>query len=535
MRSTTLLMALLPLAVGSWAVGCGAQSASAPPGADAGGSSGGSSGGSGGSSGGTGNDGGPQSGTFTSYSPQGCAYSYAPPGVVSAGFTALAYDDDTTAVSATNGVPQRVRLGLGGGITKGQAGYADPTTTAALSWETTEYDHAAKLKIGTSATSMTTTRAGFVWTTPGSLGAPAVNMHEVHICGLMPGTTYYYQVGGGPTGSQVWSATQSFTTVPAPSTGSITIGVFGDARDNVNVWQLVHERMKQAGVAAMLVPGDVILEGADESEYQQWLGAIWKDPNNANGFLTLGEQMILPINGNHENDQPDSFANWAIPGVAGDQYAKTYDSFEIGPVHFIMIDDEHISNIGGGETDPEGSAQLTWIAADLKAANADRTAHPFIIALSHRGMFSTSNHAADTDVINTRAQLAPLYDTYKVDLAVNGHDHEYERSKPLNAGNPPTGAPTVVTAATGTQYVINAGAGADPYAINSDPQPYSSGVQVTFCGGGTACSTSPYVGIYSIMTLTPTAVSMKVYGLTLSATSYMDDPVVDTLMLTPKP
>ena len=49
------------------------------------------------------------------------------------------------------GIPQRVRVGLGGGTTMGQPGYADPTTTAAFTWETAESDHAAKVKIGTSA------------------------------------------------------------------------------------------------------------------------------------------------------------------------------------------------------------------------------------------------------------------------------------------------------------------------------------------------------------------------------------------------
>ncbi len=241
--------------------------------------------------------------------------------------------------------------------------------------------------------------------------------------------------------------------------------------------------------------------------------------------------MILPIDGNHENDSPDSFANWSIPGVAGDPYAETYASFDVGSVHFVLVDDMHISNITSGASDTEGSAQLKWLDADLAAAVADRTAHPFIVALSHRGLFSTSNHATDSDVHNARGQLAPLYDKYKVDLAVNGHDHEYERSKPLHAGNPPSGDPVV---GAGTQYIINAGAGADPYAINTSPQPYSSGVQVGFCGGGTSCSSSPYIGLYSIFTISATSVKATVYGLKPSSTSIMDDTVIDTLTLTPQ-
>jgi hypothetical protein len=143
-------------------------------------------------------------------------------------------------------------------------------------------------------------------------------------------------------------------------------------------------------------------------------------------------------------------------------------------------------------------------------------------------MFSTSYHAGDSDVLTTRGVLAPIYDQYKVDLDINGHDHEYERSKPLHAGNPPNGAPVV---GSGTTYIINAGAGADPYAINSSPQSYSSGVQQAFCGGGTACNTSPYIGLYAFLTATKTTLTLTSYGLKASSTSIADDTVIDTVTL----
>ena len=128
MRQGWLLLGVIAVAACS-----GGKSSSAPPGqGDDGGSSGG------------GDDGGsPQS--FT-YSPQGCQYTVSPPDVL--GYTDLALDSTTAPVDATNGAPQRVRLGLGGGTTKGQPGYADPTTTAAFTWETAESDQAAKVKIG---------------------------------------------------------------------------------------------------------------------------------------------------------------------------------------------------------------------------------------------------------------------------------------------------------------------------------------------------------------------------------------------------
>ena len=134
-----------------------------------------------------------------------------------------------------------MRVGLGGNTTKGAggaaspAGYADPTTTASFLWETAAYDTNAKVRFGTSPSQLTTTQAGFkLYASPPptvglGTGENPANMHQVDVCGLTPGTTYYYEVGGGAAGSEIWSATQSFTTVPgsrpparSPSASSAT-------------------------------------------------------------------------------------------------------------------------------------------------------------------------------------------------------------------------------------------------------------------------------------------------------------------------
>jgi hypothetical protein len=413
------------------------------------------------------------------------------------------------------GQPQRVRLGLGGGTTKGQPGYPDPTTTAVLTWETAESNHAARVKLGTSPSTLSTVQTGYTWDVKPVLGS-LTHFHEVHVCGLTPNTTYYYAVGGGPAASEVWSATQTFTTMPA--TGTVSLGVFGDARDTQATWQAVHTRMRDAGVLMSLVDGDVVDIGSDEVLYSQWLDAIWKDPNDATKFLTLGQQYILPINGNHEYDATTSFANWAIPGDGA--YAKTYASFDVGAAHVTMIDDEQIAS---DPTQAESVAQLAWIDRDLKLAAADRTNHPFLVVMNHRGLFSTSQHSADADVIAARAALAPLFDKYGVSLVINGHDHEYERTVPIVAGNPPSSDPQ--PSAQGTTYVICAGAGAEPYKVGTTTIPWRA--TKTAFGPGTS-----YIGTYALLTIAPTGLTLKAYGLKASATTVSGDDLLETVNLT---
>ncbi|HEY3818963.1 MAG TPA: fibronectin type III domain-containing protein [Polyangiaceae bacterium] len=491
----SLLLGLVPAIV----VSCGGRSSSAPPivGDDAGDDGGG--------------------GSSLLYAPASCKYTVSPPATL--GYTNLALDDDGP-VDPTMGAPVRVRVGLGGATTMGQPGYADPTTSAAFTWETAQQNNAAKVQMGTSPTALSQVSTGYAWTLVPVLGSADTYFHEVHVCGLTPDTTYFYQVGGGPAGSEVWSATQSFTTMPAtiPSEG-ITVGVFGDARDTVATWQAVHVRMKAVGVLMSLVGGDVVDIGAEEPLYSQWLSGIWQYPSGSSTFLTLGQQYILPINGNHENDTATSFANWAIPGDG--PYAETYASFAVGSVHFTMIDDEQIAESNSGA---EAQAQLAWVDQDLNAANGDRTNHPFIVVISHRGIFSTSLHSTDPDVLQARTSLAPLYDKYKVDLVVNGHDHEYERTYPITNGNPPTVQP----AGQGTTYVICAGAGADPYAVGTTSVPY----RCTKTGfGPNSPPGTPFIGAYSLLQIMPTQLTLTAYGLVASGSTPMDDTVIDTVCL----
>jgi predicted phosphodiesterase len=443
------------------------------------------------------------------YSPAGCAYSFTPPD--SDAFTDLANDGTDLLTDVASSAPIRVRIGIGGGTTAGQPGYTDVTTSAAFTWESTGITHAAKVKLGTSPTTLTDVHAGYSWITPAGIGA-AVNMHEAHVCGLTPGTTYYYQVGGPANGGDSYSATQSFTTTP--SSGALTIGVSGDSRDSISVFQLVQERMRDAAVAFQIMSGDLIPLGTEGSLYQQFLDAAWKDPSDSTKFLTSGQQLFLMVPGNHENDSSQYFGNFALPGL--DQNAERFGSFNVGNAHIVLLDDETIS---ADPTSDIASAETAWLDQDLTAADADRTNHPFEIVVHHRGELSTSVHSTDSDVVQMRSTLMPIWDKHHVDLVLNGHDHNYERSKPVTG---PASAPAL--AANGTTYVVCAGAGATAYTPGSQPSA-TRAINVGF-GPGT-----PYVGVYELVTLDGNKISVKAYGLKNAGGGVAGDDVIDSFEL----
>ncbi len=82
----------------------------------------------------------------------------------------------------------------------------------------------------------------------------------------------------------------------------------------------------------------------------------------------------------------------------------------------------------------------------------------WIIVMAHRPPYSCGNHR-DNDLVK-RAWIA-LFEKHGVDLTLWGHDHNYQRTKPLLRGKP---------AQEGLTYVITGGAGAPLYATHRDPR-----------------------------------------------------------------
>jgi hypothetical protein len=108
-------------------------------------------------------------------------------------------------------------------------------------------------------------------------------------------------------------------------------------------------------------------------------------------------------------------------------------------------------------------------------------------------------------VLDVRHAVVPLFHKYAVDLVINGHDHEYERSKAL-AG--PPDAPTF-PASGGTVYVICAGAGANAFPPSVAGAPFRE--KAVGFGSGTA-----FTGVYALLTLERNRLTWAAYGLTAS-------------------
>jgi hypothetical protein len=464
------------------------------------------------SSSGTGGSGTGGAGPVSSFTPAGCSFSIAP----RPEYTGFAKQ------SPTNGATpnlRRVRLGLGGNVAVGSAGRADPATSFGVAWQSDDGTLATEVTWGSDPDPgkwpATNRSSGVTWLTPHQTGSTVdERMHEAYVCGLTPASTYYYRVGGGAAGGEVWSDVYAFTTTPAAGAATVKIGLTGDSRgEQQNAWQLTQQRMAAAGLTLQLFSGDMINLAPDQNEWELWLDRAWKD--DAQKLLTLGQLLTLSAHGNHDAHTSLFFGNLVLPqdNKAFPKYGELFFSMDVGPVHVVVVDDAWVVN-PNGEPDYKGVFQ-PWLEADLDAANKNRAKVPWILAMHHHPEYSSSNHGSDADVLRGRAFLGPIWDKYHVDLAVSGHDHDYERSKPLTG---PTDSPTVHSAfADGTVYLVCAGSGADGYGAGTSTFTETSH---DFKSGG--------LGVYGILTADAKSLTVEAHELRADAT----DPVFDTFTIT---
>lgn len=148
--------------------------------------------------------------------------------------------------------------------------------------------------------------------------------------------------------------------------------------------------------------------------FPQYLNTVNSQIKNLQIFHTMG---------NHDNDfQTRSDYDAAVKYV--DQICPTYYSFNIGKVHYVVMDDIDCSSYDGTEScnyvKSLSAEQLDWLAKDL--SHVAKTT-PVVVAM-HAQVFypTTSGFKIDHDLVNT-LRLFDILDGYTVRF-VTGHTHK---------------------------------------------------------------------------------------------------------------
>jgi 3',5'-cyclic AMP phosphodiesterase CpdA len=98
---------------------------------------------------------------------------------------------------------------------------------------------------------------------------------------------------------------------------------------------------------------------------------------------------------------------------------------------------------------PSDSQPSRFPVSRRQAAARNDPSVDWIIVQMHQCACSSSATGNGSD-LGTRQQWLPLFDQYEVDLVLNGHDHDYERSFPVRGADANVGREVATGAVVNT-------------------------------------------------------------------------------------
>lgn len=334
-------------------------------------------------------------------------------------------------------MPSRVRLTWSG----------DPATTQSVTWRTDDSVTApvAQLALadhGPYIDTKATTQPGRTEKVASDLGW-TLGYHTVTFQNLLPKTQYVYRVGDGTN----WSEWFHFTTA-APKFEPFSFIYLGDAQNGIKtLWSRVFRRSYAEDTKAkfFLYAGDLINRANSEAEW----GELYDGP----GWVNASTPTI-PVSGNHEhtkgpNGEQVISDHWrpqfelpqnGIPGLEESNYFLDYQGVRIIALNSTVRQKD----------------QTPWLEDKLKN-NPNR----WTVVCFHHPIYSA---AARRDNPELRALWKPLFDKYRVDLVLQGHDHTYAR----NDFNSVKSTVANKESDGGTMYVVSV-SGSKMYDLNKQP------------------------------------------------------------------
>jgi predicted phosphohydrolase len=233
------------------------------------------------------------------------------------------------------------------------------------------------------------------------------------LSGLEPDTEYCYSIAG-------WSEPTALHTAPRPGSGApLRFVVFGDSGTGGEGQLAIRDLLGLVRFELMLHTGDIAYEGGSLPDLERTFFEVYQD--------YLRNVPAFPVSGNHDYRTAAAAAfrqAFALPDNGGELGLERWYSFDFGDVHFVALD-----------TEWELQQQAEWLDVDLSQNQL-----PWTIVYLHRPPFSSGYHGGSLAV---RDAFVPLFEHHHVQLVLAGHDHDYERTLPIQ----------------GVTYVVTGGGG----------------------------------------------------------------------------
>jgi hypothetical protein len=238
----------------------------------------------------------------------------------------------------------------------------------------------------------------------------------------------------------------------SPSTATISnfnFAAVGDTNCNSTTVNIV-EDIQAKSPEIVLGLGDYIY---NDDEAACWLEIV--EP--------IDDKIKIAI-GNHETG--------AILTELMEHYGLTdqYYSFDYQNVHFTVMSDY--------VPDEVGSEQYTFVQNDLAKAASDPNID-WIVIVHHEHPYASTKNEIIHAAIKWKEAYHPLFDQYDVDLVLQGHQHNYQRTYPIKYNDDSPANPIITdrnkstyTNPEGQIYLTVGTGGASLHNLNGNKAPY---------------------------------------------------------------
>ena len=366
--------------------------------------------------------------------------------------------------AASDGTPEQIHLTWGD----------NPTSSVVISWASPGRANRPRARIGQRVI------PAEVRTYTDGISGETVWTYHARVGGLRPGATYAYAVTADNDGNAADPFSATFRTAPQ-GRAAFRFTSFGDLATPNTSWVLSYGQSAYAVEAVEsfqplfhLLNGDLCYANLNPAVQPE----VWRDFGN-NNQTSAASRPWMPCPGNHEVEfynGPQGLTSYltryTLPENHAPGFGGRWYSFRIGSVLFVSVDADDVvyqdaaafvagpaaltpaAGTGHQPVQPgtsfyirgySGGVQTAWLERTLAAGRRDESVD-WIIVQMHQCALSSSSTGNGSD-LGIRQEWLPLFDKYQVDLVLNGHDHDYERSFPVRGADANVGR-EVATGAT---------------------------------------------------------------------------------------
>jgi predicted phosphodiesterase len=207
--------------------------------------------------------------------------------------------------------------------------------------------------------------------------------------------------------------------VGKPKGAPFRFAAFGDTRNGHAVHRSIVEAVEREDVDFTLHTGDMVERGGRQEQWTRFFQI--ERP-------LLVDTPIMPLVGNHDRSGRDYFRHYFLHAL----WARNE--------HYFVRDWGNLRVVGvdSGIECREGCSQYYF--AERALAEGARQGKLMVMAL-HYPPYSSGEHGSSPDV---QGPISTLARRHGVELVLTGHDHDYERTQPID----------------GTTYVVTGSSGA---------------------------------------------------------------------------